>query len=175
MKKNEKFRRTAELTMKKIREISRHIRNVSDNCLILGEKMIERGEIDLGRNLIANGYAHDLSKFTGIEFEFMAPGVKYEEENAKMKLKLAIHHHRQISPHHAEHWNGIENMPDVFLAEMLCDLKARSEEFGTSLMDYIDNEGLKQWQITKEAPIYKKMIGYVNLLYTKPFENIAQS
>lgn len=36
----------------KVRAMLRHIRNVHENCLLLGERLIERGEIDLGRRLI---------------------------------------------------------------------------------------------------------------------------
>jgi len=53
MKKNDRLRHDANRTMEKIRRIARHIRNVEDNCLLLGEKLIERGEIELGRQLIA--------------------------------------------------------------------------------------------------------------------------
>ena len=47
MKTSDRIKRDAEATMEKIRAIARHIRNVEDNCLLLGEKLIERGEVDL--------------------------------------------------------------------------------------------------------------------------------
>lgn len=163
MKRNDRLKKVAEETMTKIRGIARHIRNVEDNCLLLGEKLIERGEIDLGHKLIANGYVHDASKFWGIEWEFMAPGQPTEEEGAKLKLKMAVHQHRKTNPHHPEYWsNGILDMPDVYLAEMVCDLKARSEEFGTSLIDYIDNVGLKSWGVSKEHDIYKRIMDFIS-------------
>lgn len=74
MKKSDRLRRDAEATMEKIRAVARHIRNVEDNCFLLGEKLILGGEIDLGKQLIANGYVHDASKFTGIEFEYLSSG-----------------------------------------------------------------------------------------------------
>lgn len=176
MKRTDRIRKEGELVLRKIREIIKHIRNVQDNALILGEKLIESGEVELGKHLIANSFLHDVSKFHGIEFEFMAPGEKYEEENAKLKLKLAIHNHRITNSHHPEAWSGgITDMPNVFLAEMVCDLKARSEEFGTCLMDYIDNVGLKRWDITKESECYKKIVRFVNLLCPKPFESIPSN
>jgi len=89
MKKTDKLRKEAELTLVKIRNITRHIRNVEDNCLILGERLILRGEIELGKQLIANGFVHDASKFTGIEFEYLSLNNPTEENN-KLKMKLAI-------------------------------------------------------------------------------------
>jgi hypothetical protein len=172
MKKIDRIKRDAETTMEKIRSLTRHIRNVEDNCLILGEKLIERGEIDLAKNLVANGMIHDASKFYGIEWDHLSLD-NPSEEGQKIKMKLAIHHHRKINPHHVEFWaGGINDMPDVYLCEMVCDLKARSEEFGTSLVDYIDNDGIKRWKITKDSEIYKKILLYVTLLCQKPFGEI---
>jgi len=173
MKKNDRIKKTAELTMEKIRFLARHIRNVEDNCVILAEKLLEQGEIDLARNLVANGMVHDSSKFFGIEWDHLSTNQPAEEENSKLKIKMAIHHHQKTNPHHIEYWpNGIRGMPDVYLAEMVCDLKARSEEFGTSLRDYVENDGLKRWGISKETDIYKKIDKFITLLCFTPFQKI---
>lgn len=175
MKRTDRLHREAEITMKKIREIAKHIRNVMDNCLILGEKFIERGDIELGKQLIANGFIHDASKLTGIEFEYMAPGTPTVEESAKLKLKIAIHQHNSTNPHHPEFWSGgIKDMPDVYLAEFCCDVKARSEEFGTNLREWIDEVATKKWNFTKEDKVYKQIMEYVNLLCPPPFESLSQ-
>ena len=169
--KTDRIKKVAMATMEKIRAIARHIRNVEDNCLLLGEKLIEAGEVDLGHKLIANGYVHDASKFHGIEFEYLSIGPS-NEESAKLKLKLAIHHHRKTNPHHVEYWaGGIRDMPEVYLAEMVCDIKSRSEEFGTSLRDWIDSDGVKRWGITKDDE-NTKVMKFVNLLCGEPFTEI---
>lgn len=171
MKKIDRIKKDAEATLSKIRIITRHIRNVEDNCLVLGEKLILQGDIEIGKQLIANGFIHDASKFHGIEFEYLS--VHSVDEANKLKLKMAIHHHQQTNPHHIEYWNSIVNMPDVYLAEMVCDLKARSEEFGTSLMDYIDNQGIKKWNISKDSQVYKKIIRFVDLVCHTPFKELT--
>jgi len=173
MKKTDRLKRDAMSTMEKIRGITRHIRNVEDNCLLLGEKLIMSGEIELGKQLIANGFVHDASKFHGIEFEFMSPGVNVEADGAKLKLKLAIQQHNSTNKHHPESWSGgIDDMPEVFLAEFVCDIKARSEEFGTSLREWIDVSATKKWSFSKESDVYKKIMKFVDLLCDKPFEQI---
>jgi len=48
MKTSTRIKRQAELALSKIEFITRHIRNVEDNCLLLGKKLIELGFIDLG-------------------------------------------------------------------------------------------------------------------------------
>ncbi len=175
MKKSERLKKEAERTMEKIRGITRHIRNVEDNCLLLGEKLIISGEIDLGHRLISNGFVHDASKFSGIEWDNMAPGQSCQEEGAKLKLKMAIHHHNSTNFHHPEAWSGgIKEMPDVYVCEMLCDWKSRSEEFGTDLREWINDSATKKWNFTKEDEIYKKLMKYTDMLCDKPFEDLSK-
>lgn len=173
-KSAKKANQDAQETMDKIRAIARHIRNVQDNCLLLGEKLIANGELELGKQLIANGFIHDVSKFHGIEFEFMAPGVQTSNEPAKLKLKLAIQQHNTTNKHHPESWSGgIKDMPDVYLCEFVCDVKARSEEFGTALRDWIENSATKKWSFTVDDEVYKKIMKFVDMVCDKPFEQLT--
>jgi len=173
MKRNDRLKKQAEEMLVKIRSIARHIRNVEDNCLLLGESLILQGHLELGKQLIANGYIHDSSKFSGIEFEFMSSTQPTKEEESKLKLKLAIHHHSLTNAHHPEFWSsGIKGMPDVYLAELAADWKARSEEFGTNLREWIDDEATKRFGFTKEDEVYKKIMTYVDILCQKPFNNL---
>ena len=177
MKKSDRIKKLAAETMNKIHAIARHIRNVEDNCLLLGTKLIDNGDIDLGKQLIANGYAHDISKFYGIEFEQLTySGTNITtEENGKLKLKIAIHHHEKTNKHHPESWAmGIKEMPDVYLCEMLCDWKSRSEEFGTDLRHWINEQATKRWEFSNEDDVYKKIMKYVDMLCPTPFENITR-
>lgn len=175
MKKSEKFRKEAENVMAKIRAIARHIRNVEDNCLILGERLIYQGEIELGHQLVASGFIHDASKFKGIEWESIVPGQSSENvTDKKLKLKLAISNHNLTNSHHPEYWGGVHRMPRVCVAEMVCDWKSRSEEFGTSLRDWIDEVATKRWKFNTDDKVYKEIIYFVDLLCEKPFEQIAQ-
>lgn len=171
--KSDRLRKEAERTMEKIRHIARHIRNVEDNCLLLGERLIEKGEIDLGHKLIANGYVHDASKFHGIEWEQMVPGEPLAN-GAKVKLKLAVQHHNRTNPHHPEYWGNIRSMPRLFLAEMVADWKARSEEFGTSLRDWIDDQATKRFAFDTHEKVYKDIMEFVELLCAKPFDNLSK-
>ncbi len=172
MKRVDRLRREAEIILSKIRGITRHIRNVEDSCLILGEKLILLGKIDLGKQLIANGFIHDASKFTGIEFEYLSLNAPTEENN-KLKMKMAIHQHNSTNLHHPEAWSGgIKEMPEVYLAEFCCDIKARSQEFGTDLREWIDNYATKKFGFTENDQVYKDIMFFVNLLCEKPFEQI---
>jgi hypothetical protein len=176
MKKSDRQKKTADELMVKINSIIRHVKNVQDNCLLLGTKLIENGEFDLGRQLIANGFRHDLSKFYGIEFENLShsTSANTDEENAKLKMKLAIQHHCSTNSHHPEYSGGIKNMPSLALLEMSADWKSRSEEFGTNLREWIDNVATKKWKFGVEDKVYKDIMKYVDMLCPKPFEDLSK-
>ena len=172
---NKKLQKQINDVLIKINNITRHIKNVQDNCLLLGTKLIEQGEIELGKQLIANGFIHDSSKFSGIEFENLSVDGNNDKEETKLKLKMSIHQHRSTNRHHPESWSaGIKGMPDVYLCEMTCDWKSRSEEFGTSLRDWINEVGFKKWDFSKDDDVYQKITKYIDLLCPKPFEDLTK-
>ena len=58
---------------------------------------------------------------------------------------------------------------------MVCDWKARSEEFGSSLKDYINEYATKRWNFAIDDRTHKEIMTFVDLLCDKPFEQITQS
>lgn len=160
--------------MEKVRALTRHIRNVEDNCLLLGERLIMNGEVELGHHLIANGFVHDASKFTGIEWDQLVIGNPTKEDESKLKLKMAIHQHNSTNPHHPEYWGNIKHMPSVYLAECVADWKSRSEEFGTSLKEWIENDATKRFKFTEKDEVYFEIMKYVDIICQKPFATVAQ-
>ena len=147
--------------LEKIELVFNHIQNVQRNCYKLGIRFIKKGEIELGRNLIANGQIHDNSKFKGIEFDHLF----YSDP----LLPEVVKHHQSVNPHHPEYWGSIKEMPTVYLAEMVCDWYARSSEFGTGLREWVDNKATEKFSFTKEDDIYKEIQDILNLLLDPNF------
>ena len=141
----------------------------------MGEKFIERGLVDFGKELIARGFCHDNSKFYGIEWDNITKAGNEIDNNAnaKLKLKLSIFHHQSTNKHHPESWaGGIKEMTDIDLCEMICDWKSRSEEFGTDLRKWIDESATKRYKFTNEDLVYKKIMYFVDMICEKPFVNV---
>lgn len=138
-----------------------HIQNVQRNCYKLGLKLIKNGEFELGRNLIANGQIHDNSKFKGIEFDHLF----YNDPI----LADVVKHHSSTNPHHPEYWGKIQSMPDVYIAEMVCDCQARSSEFGTDVRVWFKEQATVKYGFTMEDEVGRKIERFLNLLLTKPF------
>lgn len=152
-----------EEKIEKIQALVRHIENVKENCHRLGMKLTEQeNNFELGKRLIANSYLHDNSKFFSIEWQHLTNTDKDDE-----MLDVVIGVHNTQNFHHPECWNGIKEMPEVFLAELCCDWFARSNELGKDLKEWIDTTATKRWKFTKRDKVYKKIMYFVNLLIEK--------
>ena len=95
--------------------------------------------------LIGRCQIHDMSKITNAE-EFMAlasiidsigdlKDITYEPNQEQLEAKRI---HWKRNSHHPEYYDSPNDMTDLDLMEMACDCHARSKQFGTNLMDYID-------------------------------------
>lgn len=149
------------IAQEKIEAILEHIQNVQRNCYKLGLKLIKSGEKEFGRVLILNGQLHDNSKFTGIEFDHLFSGDPL--------LESVVRHHQSVNMHHPEHWNGIQNMPDVYLAEMVCDCAARSAEFGSDLRKWITEVATKKYNFEITDRVGVTIMKFVNILLSPAF------
>jgi len=152
---------------KPIRALVRHINNVQDECALLAERLIEQGKHTFARSLLANSMLHDNSKFRGIEWEYLDESSK---ENNLERFQCAVEQHTRTNPHHPEYWEGIENMPSVYVAEMVCGWKARSAEFGTDLREWVKEKATKRWGFTTQGRVYKEIKTFLDLLLDDTFK-----
>lgn len=159
----EKLEGEIESALQKLELIKRHKLNVIDNAEILARKLIELGEIDFGIKLICSSWTHDLSKYFSIEWKWLL------QDKDKEMLKLAMEDHRAKNPHHPEYWGGIDNMPVFCLAELVCDLKARSAEQGTCLKDFLKDIYYPKHNIKLNSKVDKQIRRFVDLLLDDSF------
>ena len=150
----------------KIELVFNHIQNVQRSTYKLGLRLIKKGEIELGRNLISNGQIHDNSKFKGIEFDHLFYGDPL--------LPEVVKHHQSINPHHPEYWGSIHDMPRVYVAEMVCDWYARSCEFGTGLRDWILNTAMEKYGFNDTSPVYDTIQEMLSLLLDAQFKPLEK-
>jgi hypothetical protein len=148
-----------------IDNLIRHLDLVRDACRLLGKRLMAQGRADLGRLLIAHGHIHDASKFHGIEWDYLHVGGDVDAT----KLQLAIEQHRRTNSHHPEYWGAVGNMPEICVAEMVCDWYARAQEFGTGLRDWIETVAKKNYRIEPGSPQLGWIRNFVDLLLDSPF------
>jgi hypothetical protein len=155
-----------ELNNKRLDILCRHIDNVRRSCRVLGERLIENGELKLGRRLISNGYLHDHSKFAGIEWEYLHGDIK---DSSPDDFKKATLQHQSVNKHHPEYWDGVDKMPLIYLAELVCDWNARSTEFGNDLREWIKTKATKRYKMKPQSKVYKQIKDFVDLLLDPAF------
>lgn len=157
---------------KRLGNLLRHIGNVRDDCLLLGEKLIERGEEELGRRLIANGLVHDNSKFYGIEWEYLNDNrfPRPDPDPHREMFLAAVQQHVTTNPHHPEYWGNINEMPRLFLSELVADWHARSSEQGTNLMEWVKERAVERFNFSTSGRVYKEIKEFIGLLLEKPFK-----
>lgn len=149
--------------IQKYRSVIRHIKNVQQIAEELSEKLIENGELELAKQLIARAMAHDNSKLTSpIEWDSLHRGEEL--------LDLAHTQHVKTNDHHPEYWaGGMNAMPEICLIEWVCDVKARSDEFGTDLRAWIKETALPRYGVSPKGKTYKIIKKYLDLILEQPF------
>jgi hypothetical protein len=146
----------------RIEAVLEHIQNVQRNCYKLGLKLIKSGDVEMGRILIANGQIHDNSKLTGIEFDHLF--------NGDPILMTVVKHHASTNPHHPEYWGGVKHMPEIYIAEMVCDCAARSSEFGTDLRKWFTEQATIKYGFEMTDSVGQTITKYIDLLLTPAFK-----
>jgi hypothetical protein len=143
----------------------RHIELVRGAGIILGRRLIAQGRVNFGRILIAKVHAHDQSKFYGIEWQLLHMGPDIPMTN----LEPAIKQHRETNSHHPEYWGGFESMPEIAVAEMVCDWYARATEFGTGLREWILTVAVQKFEIDIKGERFRWVQDFLNLLLQDTF------
>jgi hypothetical protein len=150
---------------KKLQLLKRHIEHVQDDCEKLSEYLIENGEIDLARELIKNSMIHDISKFEKFEFDHI-----FDRNDPLFNKALEHHYRHKFGTHHPQHFqDGIHEMNRVQIAECVCDWKARSEEFGTSFIYWIEHTATKRFNFCKSDSVYDTIHELTDHILEKAF------
>jgi len=153
-----------------LESLIRHIKLVREAAWLLSTRIWERndeGDKEFSKRLMVNVGSHDYTKFFGIEWTDLRPNNPNIEQ-----LKLAHSQHLASNQHHPENWGGLNSMPDLMVAEMVCDWKARSDEKGSDLRDWIKNDAVEKYSISPQGKAYRKIKEYVDLLLDPPFGKI---
>ncbi len=146
--------------------LTRHIGLVREACLLLGKRLIAAGRKDFGRLVIMRGFMHDVTKFTGIEWDYLHVGPDVD----KACLDLAIKQHSYTNSHHPEFHGGVKNMPELDVAEMVCDWYARGQEFGTNLREWIRDVAVTRFRIGHLSDQEGWITQFTNLLLENAFK-----
>jgi hypothetical protein len=156
-----------ELNRRRLHNLLRHISNVQREAILLSERLMDNGEFGFSKQLLARSLQHDASKFFGIEWEYLHGDVKEDQPETFL---LAAKQHVDTNQHHPEYWQDIQHMPRICIAEMVCDWKSRSDEFGNDIRDWIKEQATKKYGFSLHGVVYKTIKEFVDILLDPPFK-----
>lgn len=126
-----------------VRKAWENIKN-NEECIQLIKKYIPSISIstDTLDELI---YLHDLSKYESEEFDAYRknfyPISQEEKDDNKQAFEEAWKHHYMNNLHHWDYWyhtNNLNNMPFIYVVEMICDWEAMGYQFGNTSKEWYD-------------------------------------
>ena len=125
-----------------LKYVREHISNIHSAYIKYGRTLSKKLNISL-LELSGVVYQHDVSKFSDEEFDgyrqYFYP-CSDETKNEEL-FNRAWEHHYSVNKHHPEFWvyaynNEPEDMPNLYIAEMLLDWEAMSMKFGGTTYEY---------------------------------------
>ena len=121
-------------------------------CVMRSGKYLSRFLIHCNRSvdairLLARCSVHDISKIQNMD-EFLSLASIIDQMGSMQDVshvlsssqQEAIRLHWENNSHHPEHYENPNDMSDLDLMEMACDCHARSKQYKTNLLDYINKQ-----------------------------------
>jgi hypothetical protein len=144
-----------------------HKQYILQSARILSRYLIENGNLDAALELVKRCSVHDDSKFSPEEiYAFIKLSNKESLKNAKATLdeatKEALKLHWENNGHHPEHFEDYSMMTDLDLMEMACDCNARSMQYDTNLLDFIEIRQEQRFHFPTD--MYEKYKSYCVIL-----------
>ena len=162
-----------------------HIKLVQKYCEKIENKFHDRykGKLnDISKN-------HDESKFQNPErLPYIVLSWKHKSDDYKSykdpghiadkEIDKATLHHISNNKHHPEFWDSnfkknvivdATKMPDIYIAEMVADWLAMSEELGNSAKDWADKKVNVRWKFTeKQKELIYELIEQASIVSKLP-------
>lgn len=144
-----------------------HKQFVLESARILSKHLIENGQLSKAIELVSRCSVHDDSKFSEEEITaFIRIENKESLKNPKAPLddatKESLKVHWQNNRHHPEYHSDIRNMTEIDLMEMACDCAARSMQYETNLMEFIQVRQEERFHFPLD--MYAKFNSYCQIL-----------
>lgn len=145
-----------------------HKQYVLETCKIMALWLDSQGRHDEGKELLIRGMVHDKSKLSDEELDsFLELKIKdkcFKNANSIMndfeKQHIAIHW--KNNRHHPEYFEDINDMEEMDILEMVCDWAARSMQYGTDLVEFVETRQKNRFKFPDN--MYEKIHGYCEIM-----------
>ncbi len=152
--------------------------------MYLATYLERHGEKELANQLIERCLVHDISKLEDTrEFAALASIIDQNEDMKNVSHELTDCQKKMISlhwahnSHHPEHYPSSNDMTQLDIIEMACDCHARSKQWGTNPLEFLDSQQKIRFHF--DAEHFKLLSRYLVILefltmhdnYTDIFNN----
>ena len=158
----------SNISINQVKDTITHKKIVLDAGFKIAEYFFENNQTELGIKILQRVAVHDNSKFSKKELENLSEIYKSDEcfKNAKYTLsekeRNNIELHWKHNTHHPEHFEDIEDMSKVDIVEMVCDWYARSVQYETDLLEFINTRQTTRFNFPEH--IWEEILYYANIL-----------
>ena len=149
-------------------DIYNHKQLVIETGFKLVKYLMKNNQDELALKLSKRLFVHDLSKIKEDEFYGMAKfaddvdALKDPKKQVESDKQLAINLHWERNSHHPEYWIDLNQMEDLDIMELAADWYARSEQFGTNMLEFLEIRNKDRFHFPQD--IYDKIVGYYYII-----------
>lgn len=146
-----------------------HKGHVLKVCNLFADYLEKEGFIEDANELRKRAIIHDNSKILNKD-EFRAlTGIINDKsclKDSSSKLSSfkqdAIELHWQHNEHHPEHFENVEDMPRLARMEMVCDWAARSIQYNTNLLEFLEKRQEERFHFP--TLMYEELVHYCKII-----------
>lgn len=143
-----------------------HIKLVREHCIKLGLHFISKSDklsddAFMGLSLLRLAHEHDIDKLTVYMLAHLWPESPH--------FKIALEAHQKANKHHPEYWGKIQDMQRVYVAEMVCDCYARSNQFGTDIRTWFETVATVKYSFTMDEQVGLWITEFLDILLIPKF------
>ena len=129
---------------------------VEKSCKKLAHYLTEIGAVEHSKSLLKRSVLHDNSKFTNEEELRSFAEIINDQQSLKdyskslsplSKEYLKLHY--KNNSHHPEHFSSPADMSKLDVMEMVCDWHARSVQYGTDLLKFVNESHIPRFKFPK--------------------------
>lgn len=145
-----------------------HKKWIIEASTIMVQYLIEQDREDDALALSKRCALHDNSKLEREELSLFSKlplertTLKNPKENISVEIKDIISVHWRKNRHHPEHFDDYHSMNEIDIMEMVCDWFARSLQYDTDFMDFVETR--QQIRFHFDDDFYKKVYDYCCIL-----------
>ena len=156
-----------ERVLNYINDTITHKKYFMESAMRMSKVLLEENKEELAIELLKRAAYHDNSKFDKDEMcslsaisckkALIDPNINMDQHTQQI-----LEHHWRKNRHHPEHFKDVRDMKEIDILEMVCDWHARSTQYGTDLLEFVEVRQENRFHFPDD--MFKKIWNYCNII-----------